>query len=120
MRKKWSSEKLVQLVEARLLGHTQAELGVMFGCSHTTIYRALNDARELGLLGDKPGDRAPGREPACWRLKEEEVRRLYWEQGLALRKTAVELDVPKEVLCYFMRKHGIPRRPPYRRPKAEA
>lgn len=40
-------------------------------------------------------------------LNEEDVRRLYQDQGLSMRKVAAQLETPLASLSRFMKKHGI-------------
>jgi len=40
-------------------------------------------------------------------INETEVRRLYHDEGLSMRKVAAELGVPLATLSRFMKKHGI-------------
>ena len=40
-------------------------------------------------------------------INEQEVRRLYYEERLSMRKVAVAVDVPLATLSRFMKKHGI-------------
>ena len=40
-------------------------------------------------------------------INEQDVRRLYQDEGLSMRKVAAELKVPLATLSRFMKKHGI-------------
>lgn len=42
--------------------------------------------------------------------KQEEIRKLYWDDGLTVRETAKKLDSNWRTLTKFMRKHNIKRR----------
>jgi len=40
-------------------------------------------------------------------INEQDVRRLYYDQGLSMRKVAIKLKVPLATLSRYMKKHGI-------------
>jgi very-short-patch-repair endonuclease len=40
-------------------------------------------------------------------INEQDVRRLYYDQGLSMRKVAKELKIPLATLSRYMKKHGV-------------
>lgn len=40
-------------------------------------------------------------------INEQDVRRLYYDQGLSMRKVAEELKIPLATLSRYMKKHGV-------------
>ena len=80
-----------------------AQIAVRFECSPQTIYMYLRKHQN-----DKPL-RLPRTRPAAT-LDVEEVRRLYDDEQLSIRRIAQRLQVGSRTLIAFMEKQGIERR----------
>lgn len=92
-------------------GHSQRTIAAMLGVSVSPIRRIL---KEAGIQSRNPSEaklamsKGENWREIVVRLSPEEIRRLYWEEGLSLRATAKRLGVSKPVISSIMRKAGMP------------
>ena len=84
-------------------GWTAAEIAAHLDCPATTVYDRL---QRLGV----PRRPAVPRQPT--RPTDDDLRRLYSDEGLSLRQLAVRFSVSPQAVRNWLMAAGIPRRPP--------
>jgi transposase len=84
-------------------GHTAAEIAAHFGCPTTTVYSRL---QRLGVPR-RPAEPRQRKRPA-----DNELRRLYDDEGLSLRQLAQRFSVTPQAVRNWLVAADIPRRPP--------
>jgi transposase len=84
-------------------GRTAAEIAGHLGCPTTTVYNRL---QRLGV------PRRPASPRRSMRPADDELRRLYSDEGLSLRQLAERFSVTRQAAHHWLVAAGIPRRPP--------
>jgi transposase len=84
-------------------GHTAAEIATQLGCPTTTVYTRL---QRLGV------PRRPAVTRKRTRPADDELRRLYSDEGLSLRQLAERFSVTPQAVHQWLVAAAIPRRPP--------
>lgn len=84
-------------------GQTAAEIAAHLGCPTTTVYNRL---QRLGV------PRRPALPRQRARPTDDELRRLYEDEGLSLRQLARRFSVSAQAVRNWLVAAGIPRRPP--------